>query len=130
MTELIDATSDLAGTRDAERAYELDRAHVFHSWSAQAEISPMVVTRAEGSHVWDGDGKRYLDFSSQLVFTNLGHQHPRIVAAFIDGPDLHAADIDLVRQQAGELLQPGGGRGGDGQGGQRLPDAQLRALAQ
>ena len=64
-----------AATPDPEtgrRAYELDRAHVFHSWSAQAEISPMVVTRAEGSHVWDGDGKRYLDFSSQLVFTNDG----------------------------------------------------------
>ena len=41
----------------------------------------MVISRAEGSHVWDGAGKRYLDFTSQLVFTNLGHQHPRIVAA-------------------------------------------------
>jgi taurine---2-oxoglutarate transaminase len=80
MTETTVA-SDLSTTRDAGRAYELDRAHVFHSWSAQAEISPMVITRAEGSHVWDGDGRRYLDFSSQLVFTNLGHQHPRIVAA-------------------------------------------------
>jgi taurine--2-oxoglutarate transaminase len=82
MTDLLSSTtSDLSATHDAERAYELDRAHVFHSWSAQAEISPMVITRAEGSHVWDGAGKRYLDFSSQLVFTNLGHQHPRIVAA-------------------------------------------------
>ncbi len=85
MTELMDHTtdlgSDLSGTYDAARAYELDRAHVFHSWSAQAEITPMVVTRAEGSHVWDAHDKRYLDFSSQLVFTNLGHQHPRIVAA-------------------------------------------------
>jgi taurine---2-oxoglutarate transaminase len=80
MTETT-TRSDLASTYDAERAYALDRAHVFHSWSAQAEISPMVVTRAEGSHVWDGDGRRYLDFSSQLVFTNLGHQHPRVVAA-------------------------------------------------
>ena len=41
----------------------------------------MVVTRAEGSYVWDGEGHRLLDFTSQLVFTNLGHQHPRIVAA-------------------------------------------------
>ena len=41
----------------------------------------MVVTKAEGSHVWDGEGNRLLDFTSQLVFTNLGHQHPRIVAA-------------------------------------------------
>lgn len=81
MNDLTDLRSDLSGTHDAERAYELDRAHVFHSWSAQAEISPMVITRAEGSHVWDGAGRRYLDFTSQLVFTNLGHQHPRIVSA-------------------------------------------------
>ncbi|MET1038765.1 MAG: aspartate aminotransferase family protein, partial [Aeromicrobium sp.] len=58
------------------RTYDLDRAHVFHSWSAQAEISPMVVAGALGSEVWDEDGTRYLDFSSQLVFTNIGHQHP------------------------------------------------------
>ena len=62
-------------------AFELDRKHVFHSWSAQAEITPMVITRAEGSTVWDDDGTAYLDFSSQLVFTNIGHQHPRVVAA-------------------------------------------------
>ena len=34
---------------DVARAYELDRRHVFHSWSAQATLDPMVVTRAEGS---------------------------------------------------------------------------------
>lgn len=66
---------------DPQRTYELDRKHVFHSWSAQAEITPMVVTKADGSWVWDGDGNRLLDFTSQLVFTNLGHQHPRVVEA-------------------------------------------------
>ncbi|GAB7046780.1 aspartate aminotransferase family protein [Catenuloplanes indicus] len=63
------------------RTYELDRAHVFHSWSAQAEIDPMVITEAWGSRVRDEAGTEYLDFSSQLVFTNLGHGHPRVVAA-------------------------------------------------
>jgi taurine--2-oxoglutarate transaminase len=71
----------MANLTDPARAYELDRAHVFHSWSAQELISPMVVTKAEGSYVWDGEGRKFLDFSSQLVFTNLGHQHPRIVEA-------------------------------------------------
>ena len=66
---------------DPDRAYELDRKHVFHSWSAQALLDPMVITRAEGCYVWDRSGNRLLDFTSQLVFTNLGHQHPRIVAA-------------------------------------------------
>jgi taurine--2-oxoglutarate transaminase len=68
-------------------AYELDRKHVFHSWSAQAEISPMVITAARGSYVWDDADRRYLDFSSQLVYTNLGHQHPRVVAAIKEQAD-------------------------------------------
>lgn len=75
MSEVISALND------ADRAYELDRAHVFHSWSAQASLDPMVITKAEGSWIWDGEGNRMLDFTSQLVFTNLGHQHPRIVRA-------------------------------------------------
>jgi taurine--2-oxoglutarate transaminase len=65
----------------ADRAYELDRKHVFHSWSAQASLDPGVITKAEGSYVWDRYGNRLLDFTSQLVFTNLGHQHPRVVRA-------------------------------------------------
>jgi taurine--2-oxoglutarate transaminase len=65
----------------ADRAHELDRAHVFHSWSAQAQINPMTVVAADGSYIWDGDGNRLLDFSSQLVFTNIGHQHPKVVSA-------------------------------------------------
>jgi len=63
------------------RTYELDRAHVFHSWSAQRQITPMIISAAAGSYVWDGQGRRLLDFSSQLVNTNIGHQHPRVVAA-------------------------------------------------
>lgn len=65
----------------AERTYRLDRQHVFHSWSAQDLLTPMVVMDAKGSFIWDGDGNRYLDLSSQLVNTNIGHQHPTVVAA-------------------------------------------------
>ena len=65
----------------AARAHELDRAHVFHSWSAQAELNPMTIVASQGSYVWDGEGNRLLDFSSQLVNTNIGHQHPKVVAA-------------------------------------------------
>jgi taurine--2-oxoglutarate transaminase len=58
-----------------------DRAHVFHSWSAQGAVDPLPIAGAEGSWFWDYDGNRYLDFSSQLVNVNIGHQHPRLVAA-------------------------------------------------
>jgi taurine---2-oxoglutarate transaminase len=62
-------------------AYANDRAHVFHSWSAQAALTPLVVTGGEGSYFEVEDGRRFLDFSSQLVNVNIGHQHPKLVAA-------------------------------------------------
>ncbi|MET0739946.1 MAG: aspartate aminotransferase family protein [Candidatus Nanopelagicales bacterium] len=74
--------------RGAE-VYDLDRAHVFHSWSAQAALKPIVIAAAEGTSVWDYEGNRYLDFSSQLVNVNIGHQHPKVVAA--------------IQEQAGRL---------------------------
>ena len=55
--------------------------YVLYSWSVQDAISPIAVAGAEGRHFWDYDGNRYLDFSSQLVNTNIGHQHPKVVAA-------------------------------------------------
>ena len=54
---------------------ELDR-HVFHSWSAQGALAPIVIAGGSGAEVWDEDGARLLDFSSQLVNTNIGHTHP------------------------------------------------------
>jgi taurine--2-oxoglutarate transaminase len=58
-----------------------DRRHVFHSWSAQALIDPLPLAGGEGAWFWDYNGKRYLDFSSQLVNANLGLQHPALVEA-------------------------------------------------
>ena len=58
-----------------------DRAHVFHSWSAQGLIDPLPIASAQGSWFTDYAGKRYLDFSSQLVNVNIGYQHPKMVAA-------------------------------------------------
>ena len=58
-----------------------DRSYVFHSWSAQKALKPMCIAGAEGSYFWDYDGNRFLDFSSQLVNVNIGHQHPKVVAA-------------------------------------------------
>jgi taurine--2-oxoglutarate transaminase len=66
---------------EGQRVYDLDRAHVFHSWSAQAQIKPLPIAAAEGCYFWDYDGNRYLDFSSQLVNVNIGHQHPKVVKA-------------------------------------------------
>ncbi|MFQ6308981.1 aspartate aminotransferase family protein [Lysobacter capsici] len=68
-------------TQARSAAYRNDRAHVFHSWSAQASLDPVVVAGASGSYFWDESGKSWLDFSSQLVNVNLGHQHPKLIEA-------------------------------------------------
>ena len=58
------------------------RDHVFYSWVPQAGMTnPIVVDRAEGVHFWDVDGKRYIDFSSQLMNMNIGHGHPKVAQA-------------------------------------------------
>src|SRR5919198_14223 len=72
---------------DAKRIQELDRQHVLHSWSVQDQISPLPVAGAEGRYFWNYDGSRYLDFASQLVNVNLGHQHPKVVAAIKEQAD-------------------------------------------
>ena len=63
------------------KAYLDDRAHVFHSWSAQGTLDPIDLVSGEGSYFWDSNGKKFLDFSSQLVNLNIGHQHPKLIAA-------------------------------------------------
>jgi taurine---2-oxoglutarate transaminase len=57
------------------------RQYVLHSWSVQDALDPIPVAGGEGRYFWDYDGKRYLDFASQLVNVSIGHQHPRVVAA-------------------------------------------------
>ena len=64
-----------------QEVFDLDRANIFHSWSAQGTLSPLPVAGGLGSYFWDFDGNRFLDFTSQLVFTNIGFQHPKVVAA-------------------------------------------------
>lgn len=77
-------TEPIANPARGKEIYELDRAHVFHSWSAQGQITPMPVAGGQGSFFWDFDGNKYLDFSCQLVFTNIGFQHPKVVKAIQD----------------------------------------------
>ena len=85
-----------------------DRAHVFHSWSAQALIDPLPIKQARGSYFWDYDGRRYLDFSSQLVNVNVGHQHPKLVAAIQEYAGRHCtvapSFANEMRSEAARLL--------------------------
>ncbi|MEP9365908.1 aminotransferase class III-fold pyridoxal phosphate-dependent enzyme [Xanthobacter sp. VNH20] len=79
----------------------IQEAHVQHyiqSWSVQGQ-KPLVITSAQGSWFSDSTGRRYLDFQSQLVNLNLGHQHPAIVSA--------------IKEQAEKLCYIGPAMGND-----------------
>ena len=84
-----------ANPERGKAVFATDRAHVFHSWSAQAQISPLPIAGGAGSYIWDFDGKKYLDFSGQLVFTNIGFQHPKVVKAIQD----QAAQLTTIAPQ-------------------------------
>ncbi len=68
----------------AQEIVQMNREYTFFSWSVQGQANPIPVEKAEGVYFWDTDGKRYLDFSSQLMNTNIGHQHPKVVKAIQD----------------------------------------------
>lgn len=90
------------------RTRELDRAHVFHSWSAQALIDPIEIVSAEGSRFTDDSGRTYLDFSSQLVNVNIGYGHPKVVKAIQEQAaklaTVQPAIANEARSQAAELI--------------------------
>lgn len=70
-----------APATEAQEIIDLNREYTLFSWSAQATVAPIPVARAKGVYFWDVEGKRYLDFSSQLMNMNIGHGHPKVIEA-------------------------------------------------
>lgn len=66
---------------ETTRILDDDRRYLLHSWSAQKARRPLLIAGGEGAMFWDAQGRRYLDFASQLVNLNLGFGHPRVVKA-------------------------------------------------
>jgi len=97
-----------------QRTFDLDRAHVFHSWSAQGSLQPLVLAGGRGTEVWDYEGRTYLDFSSQLVNVNIGHLHPKVVAAIQAQaamlPTINPAHANLARGLAAQKILVHAGR--------------------
>jgi len=65
----------------SEQMVELCKRHTFYTWSAQGAVNPLPVERAEGIYVYTPEGERVIDFNSQLMCVNVGHSHPKVVAA-------------------------------------------------
>src|ERR1700675_942174 len=68
-------------TMTGEQIVELCRRHTLFEWSAQATVDPIPVARAKGIYFWTPEGKRFIDFNSQLMCVNIGHGDERVVGA-------------------------------------------------
>jgi taurine--2-oxoglutarate transaminase len=59
----------------------LSKKHTISEWAAQGAVDPIPVARAEGVYFWTPEGKRFIDFNSQLMCVNIGHSEPRVIRA-------------------------------------------------
>ena len=100
------ATSPLEQHVDATTTIANEKEYVLHTWSKGDRYNPVVISRAKGCYYWDADGKRYLDFSSQLTNVNVGHQHPKILSAIKDQVDKLCYVIPgVANDRRGELAK-------------------------
>src|ERR687895_1469197 len=77
------------GRMTGDEIVALTKRHTLFEWSAQSKVDPIPVAGAKGCYFWTPEGKRFLDFNSQLMCTNIGHGHPKVIAA--------------IQRQAGQL---------------------------
>ncbi len=77
------------GSMTSAEIARLSREHTFFSWSVQGAIDPIAIDRAEGVYLYTPEGKRILDFNSQLMSVNIGHGDRRVIDA------MHAQALKL-----------------------------------
>ena len=73
--------STAPGSMTGEEIVALSKQHTLYEWTAQSAADPIPVAGAKGSYFWTPEGKRFLDFNSQLMCTNMGHGEPRMIRA-------------------------------------------------
>jgi len=71
----------ISETMTGEQIVDLCRRHTLFEWSAQAAVDPIPVARAKGIYFWTPEGKRFIDFNSQLMCVNIGHGDERVIRA-------------------------------------------------
>jgi taurine--2-oxoglutarate transaminase len=77
-------TETAPGAMTGEEMIALSKKHTLFEWSAQGPVDPLPIERAKGIYFWTPDGKRFIDFNSQLMCVNIGHGDERVVRAIQD----------------------------------------------
>ncbi len=94
----------------AREIVEKNREFTLFSWAVQESCQPIPIAKAKGTCFWDVEGKRYLDYSSQLMNVNIGHGHPKV--------------IEAIKKQVDELafVYPGAATRARGEAGEKLSE--------
>src|ERR1041384_8584799 len=71
-------------TMTGEEMIALSKQHTLFEWSAQSKVDPIPVAHAKGIYFYTPEGKRYIDFNSQLMCVNIGHGDERVIKAIQD----------------------------------------------
>src|SRR6478735_3923109 len=75
------ATETVRRTMTGDEIVALARRHTLYEWAAQSKVDPIPVARAKGIYFWTPEGKRFIDFNSQLMCVNIGHGDERVLRA-------------------------------------------------
>src|SRR5438046_5761503 len=75
------ATETLRRTMTGDEIVALAKRHTLYEWAAQSKVDPIPVAKAKGIYFWTPEGKRFIDFNSQLMSVNVGHGEPRVIEA-------------------------------------------------
>ena len=75
------ATETAHKTMTGEEMIALSKKHTLFEWTAQSKVDPIPVARAKGIYFWTPEGKRFIDFNSQLMCDNIGHGDARVIKA-------------------------------------------------
>src|SRR5213593_2589490 len=93
------ATEIVRTTMTGEEMIALSKKHTLFEWTAQSKVDPIPVARSKGIYFWTPEGKRFIDFNSQLMCVNIGHGDPRVVRAIQEQGETLAeiapGDIDV-----------------------------------
>ena len=71
-------------TMTGQEIVDLTKKHTLFEWSAQSKVDPIPVARAKGIYFWTPEGKRFIDFNSQLMSVNIGHGDERVIQAITE----------------------------------------------
>ena len=77
-------TSTTVPSMTGQEIVDLTKKHTLFEWSAQSKVDPIPVARAKGIYFWTPEGKRFIDFNSQLMSVNIGHGDERVIRAITE----------------------------------------------